>query len=135
MLAASWLHLGFQLAVTVAVYPTLAAVPPERWPGAHAAHSRRITPVVVLVYAVVVVGAGTVLVAGPRTTLALTAVGANGLALVVTALVAAPAHARLGRGKDDRAVRRLLLADRVRTLAAVVAAGTALAAHSAATGP
>ena len=53
---------------------------------------------------------------------AVVAVAGNAVALGAPALVAGPTHSRLGRdGKRPELVRRLLLADRVRTFAAVTA--------------
>ena len=45
---------------------------------------------------------------------------------LTTALVAAPTHGRLGRGRTDALVRRLLVADRVRLLGAIVCLAGAL---------
>ena len=50
LLASTALHAGFQLKVTLVVYPALADVQPNLWAAAHARHSRRITPLVALVY-------------------------------------------------------------------------------------
>ena len=50
LLASTGLHAGFQATVTLLVYPALAEVPPERWHDAHQRHSRRIVPLVGLVY-------------------------------------------------------------------------------------
>ena len=133
LLAVSALHAGFQLVVTVVVYPALADVPPDRWGPAHDAHSRRITLLVAPLYAAVVGACGWVLVDGPLLLSAAVAVAGNAGALVATALVAGPTHGRLGRdGKRPELVRRLLLADRVRTFGAVtalVAAGLAVASR------
>ena len=41
LLVSTALHAGFQLTVTFVVYPGLADVQPDRWPVAHARHSRR----------------------------------------------------------------------------------------------
>ena len=61
------------------------------------------------------------LVTGPRTTgVYLAAVGTAG-AFLVTAAVAAPTHGRLGRGRDEALVTRLLRADRFRLGFAVLA--------------
>ncbi|MGA8993625.1 MAG: hypothetical protein WB441_04885, partial [Nocardioidaceae bacterium] len=91
LLAATAVHAGFQAAVTVVAYPTLLRVRPADWPPAHAGHSRRIAPLVAVVYgAVVVAGAGAVLrEPSPGVWLAVTASAA---VLLVTAAVAAPAH-------------------------------------------
>jgi hypothetical protein len=125
LLAASALHAGFQLVVTLLVYPALAATPADRWPAAHAAHTRRVTPVVGLVYGALLV-AGAVTVAGGPGVPQVVAVAASGVAVAVTAAFAAPAHSRLAHGLDGRVLRRLLGADRVRLAAAVTAAVAAL---------
>jgi len=122
LLVVSGLHAGFQLAVTVVVYPALADVPPDRWVGAHAVHARRITALVAPLYAAVLAVCGWVLVEGPYSVAAFFAVAGHVSALGTTAAVAGPAHGRLGReGKQPGLVRRLLVADRVRTLGAVTA--------------
>jgi hypothetical protein len=132
LLAAAALHLGFQATVTWLVYPVLVAQgPTDEWVAMHAAHSRRVTPLVVLMYGAlfppVVVstwhvhqgaagwGAG-VAVAG-----AIVAFGA-------TAGVAAPAHGRLTHGWDDRVARRLVRADALRLVGAVLCLAGAVAA-------
>jgi hypothetical protein len=129
LLAVSALHAGFQSVVTVVVYPALRDLPPERWAEGHAAHSRRITSLVVPLYAAVVAACGWVLVAGPVSWPVGLAVAGNAAALAVTALVAAPTHSRLGRvGPEPALLARLLLADRgrlVATLLALVAAALA----------
>ncbi|MBA3249414.1 MAG: hypothetical protein H0T66_03700 [Geodermatophilaceae bacterium] len=125
LLAACWLHAGFQLSVTTLVYPALAAVPQDQWRARHAVHSRRITPVVVVVYAAVLLAGAMILLAGPLRATTLTALGASALALVLTAAFAAPAHARLTRGRDDTVVSGLLRIDRLRLLAVLVAAAAA----------
>jgi hypothetical protein len=125
---ASALHAGFQVTVTLLVYPALAAQPPERWQAAHERHSRAITPLVVLVY-------GALLVTGAATALSGTGVaGWVGLAgaaaaMGVTATVAGPAHGRLVE-RDERLVVRLLVADRWRCAAAVLGAVAAVVAAS-----
>ncbi len=43
LLTATAVHLGFQVAVSVLVYPALTRVPAEHWAEAHKAHSRAIT--------------------------------------------------------------------------------------------
>lgn len=127
LVAAAALHAGFQLVVTALVYPALVDTRPTEWPVRHAAHTRRITPVVALVYGSVV--AALVLVAldglDPARGLVL---AASVTAFSLTGLVAAPAHARLGHGWDERVVRRLVVADRLRLLLAVVAAVAAVVA-------
>lgn len=128
LLVATAVHAGFQLAVTMLVYPAFAAVPDQQWSEQHERHSRRITPVVVVVYGPLLLAGGWVLLTGP-TLLAGLAVGAAAVASGLTAAVAVPAHARLGRhGRDRTTLRRLLVADRLRLLAAAVALGCAVGA-------
>jgi multisubunit Na+/H+ antiporter MnhB subunit len=129
LLTAAAVHLGFQAVVSAVVYPALAESGADRWEVTHAAHTRRITPVVAPVYA----GLGTAcvwaLVSGPRTPLVLLAVGGAAAAATSTAFVAAPTHRRLGREGPTRALlERLRTADRVRLAAAAVAGAAALAA-------
>jgi len=127
LVAAGFLHLGFQATVTALVYPNLASVDEADWGAYHATHSRRITPIVVLVYGLVVL-AGVMAVVDGLTAWGVVSLSGHGLALATTALVAAPAHAMLGRGRGDAVLARLLAADRVRFAAATVAAVAAVAA-------
>lgn len=116
------LHLGFQATVTLVVYPALAAEPGDHWTAAHRAHTRRITPIVALVYAAVLALVAWAPAAG-ASPLAWVALVAHGAAMVVTAVAAAPLHGRLaGPAPDALLVRRLLAVDRLRLAAVVVAA-------------
>jgi hypothetical protein len=123
LLTAAAAHLGFQATVTAVVYPALARVPAAQWAPAHRAHSRAITPVVAVVYGALAITGGWALLSGPGAW-TLVALAATAVAVLVTAVAAAPAHGRLGAGHDPRRIRRLLRADRVRA----VAAGAALIA-------
>ena len=122
LLVVTALHAGFQLVVSVVVYPALADVPAGLWASAHAAHSRRITWVVAPLYAAVLAACAWALLAVPLSPGTAVALAGSALALGTTALVAAPTHGRLGsEGKRPELVRRLLVADRVRTVGAVLA--------------
>lgn len=128
LVVATALHAGFQLTVTTVVYPALARVDTDRWSTAHDAHSRSIVPVVAVAYLSL---AGTCLWAVlvvPSSTWVWTAGAGAVLAGATTALVAAPTHGALARGRRPDLVRRLLVADRVRTLGAVIALAAAVAA-------
>ena len=128
LFATAALHLGFQLTVTLVVYPALADVAVDGWSSAHAAHSRRISFVVVLVY-LPLLGVGLwALVAGPVGAGLLLAAAGAALSFLSTAAVAAPTHGRLGSGRTDALVGRLLAADRVRLLGAAVCLSGALVA-------
>ena len=128
LLAATWAHLGFQVTVSSLVYPVLAATPPEAWRGAHDRHSRVITPTVGAVYAALLVGSVAALSTAVSPAV-VTAVGGVALSLGTTALVAAPLHGRLATtGPTPERLHRLLVADRVRTAGAAIAAVAATAA-------
>jgi hypothetical protein len=122
LLVATAGHAGFQATVTLLVYPALVAVRPADWSATHAAHSRRITALVAVLYAAVLTaGVGAVLSSPRSPGVWVAAVGTAGV-LLVTATAAAPTHGRLADGRTDALVSRLLAVDRVRLLLAVVAA-------------
>lgn len=125
LLAAAALHAGFQLTVTVVVYPALVTVPADRWDAAHGRHSRTIAPVVAVVYAAALVTCVGATLADVSAGV-LVADAGTGFAFVVTALLAAPTHARLTPGPDPVLLRRLLLVDRLRLMGALVALAGAL---------
>lgn len=121
-------HAAFQLTVSVVVYPALASVGPDAFAEAHDAHSRRIVLLVGPLYLALLVVGGWTVVADSRP-LVLAAVAAHGLALLTTALVAAPTHGRLGTsGPAPALLRRLVTSDRVRTVAAATGLGLSLVA-------
>ncbi|MFW5472596.1 hypothetical protein ACOCJ5_04735 [Knoellia sp. CPCC 206450] len=132
--AAAWLlltsgaHLGFQLTVTLVVYPALADVGPDRWATVHDTHSRRITPVVGIVYLGLLAAVAASLLSGPGGVGTLVAAAGAGWSGALTAIGAAPLHGRLGRGHDPDLLRRLLVVDRLRLVGALVGAAGALAA-------
>ncbi len=127
LLGATALHAGFQLTVTLVVYPALVRVPGDRWPDAHARHSRGIVPLVVLSYGSVLVAGAAALLNGPGPGVWL-AVAGSLVAVLVTATLAAPTHRRLTSGSDPVLLRRLLYVDRLRCAGAVLAVVGALAA-------
>ena len=128
LLAVSAAHLGFQVVVSAVVYPALAEVPGGRWTAAHERHSRRIAAVVGPLYVAVAAACLWALLSSPDTW-TLVAVGANALAVLVTATLAAPLHGRSSGGRG-RAVllTRLRRVDLARTAAAAVAVVAALLA-------
>lgn len=130
VLGATAAHAGFQGTVTVLVYPALASVRTEDWTDLHDAHSRRITPLVALVYGALLVSCAGALVAAPGSPgVWVAAVGAASTFLV-TATWAAPTHGLLAEGRTDPLVARLLRADRLRLVLAVVALVGAILAVS-----
>lgn len=111
-------HAAFQTTVSVVVYPALAAVRDEGFAAAHDAHSRRIVALVAPLYATLLAVGAWAALADPRP-LVIAAVAAHGVALLVTASVAAPTHGRLGSdGPTPDLLRRLLRSDLARTAAA-----------------
>ncbi|WP_307861615.1 hypothetical protein [Nocardioides xinjiangensis] len=129
LLLVAGVHLGFQVTVDLVVYPALAEVPDDRWAEAHARHSRRITPVVAVLYPALVGLLGWTAVAGPLEAGTWMALLGAAVAAGTTALVAAPAHRRLASAPPEERpalVLRLVRADRVRTAGAAVCALGAL---------
>lgn len=127
LLVATAVHLGFQLTITVVAYPALLATSDAEWTAAHAAHGRRITPLVALVYGALVLTSLGALVREPSPGVVVAAF-ACAVAALSTAAVAAPTHGRLGEGRSLGLVRRLQAADLVRTAAATVAVAAAVVA-------
>lgn len=123
--ATAW-HAGFQLTVTLLVYPVLARRSGEEWRAAHDRHSRTIAPLVGVVYLAVLVTGGLLVASGPDR-VGWLALVLTGLALATTAVAAAPLHGRL-TDRDAALVARLLVADRWRCALAVLGAVAATAA-------
>lgn len=128
LVAATALHLGFQVTVTALVYPALARTDPADWDRVHRAHSRAITPVVAAVYSALLLVGALAVSQHPGDGFLLTAAVAGVGAVTITALLAAPAHGRLARDRNKARIRRLLWIDRGRTLAAAVSFGAAVTA-------
>jgi hypothetical protein len=127
-LAATAVHAGFQVTVTALVYPALARTAPALWEDAHDRHSRRIAPIVAVVYVAALVSVVGAVLSRPAPGTVVAAVGTL-VTVGVTAALAAPLHGRLGRvGADPELLRRLLVVDRVRAVGAVVALAGAVVA-------
>ena len=123
LLVVAAVHAGFQLTVDLVVYPALSDVAPERWVTAHRGHTRRITPLVALVYPALVVSVAWVAVLRPHHAGTWVAVAGAGLAVAATAVSAGPAHGRLATSdvsERTTLLRTLARADRVRTAGALV---------------
>ncbi len=120
LLLATALHLGFQLTVSLVVYPALARVPTRSWREWHSDHSTRIVPLVGIVYGSALVACVGSLLAG-ATPGGWVAAAATAGAFGLTAFAAVPLHGRLEPAPDRALLRRLLLVDRGRTGFALVA--------------
>ncbi|WP_370247981.1 hypothetical protein [Nocardioides sp.] len=125
-------HLGFQATVTLLVYPGFTGVGPAEWARFHEAHSRRIVPLVAVLYLGLLVTVPLALRDDPDPLTWLGAAGV-GLALATTAVAAAPTHGRIGAlppGSPDlpARLRQLQVVDAVRCLGALVGAVGALLA-------
>lgn len=122
-------HAGFQVTVTAMVYPRLAATPVSEWESVHRDHSRRIAPLVVLLYGGLVVTGAWAAYGGRGGAALWVALAAGAGTMLVTAVRAAPLHGRLGRaGPDPTLLAALLRADRWRAVLAVVALAAVTAA-------
>ncbi len=108
------------------MYPALFRAPD--WEPAHTAHRRGITPVVAVVYTALVATSAWVVADGVRGPSSVVALAGVALALGATALAAAPLHGKVARGRDATLLRRLRVADLVRSLGALVALSGALLA-------
>lgn len=120
LVLAAGLHAGFQLTVSMVVYPALAEVGQGAWGSAHAGHSRRITPVVGIAYVSAAVACAGALLTDPTYGAWLAAIG-TAAAFAVTGFVAVPLHGRLSHGPDAALLRRLLRTDWIRTGCALLA--------------
>ena len=114
-------HLGFQLTVSLVVYPALADVGADSWRVAHERHARRIAPLVGAIYVPLVLVLAWTAATEPQAAGTWLALVGGALSVVTTAVVAAPLHGRLG-GATERPelLRDLCRADRIRTVGAVV---------------
>jgi hypothetical protein len=114
-------HLGFQLTVSLVVYPALREVDADAWPVAHAHHSRRIAPLVGALYVPLVLVLASAAVAEPEASGTWLALVGGAVSVVTTAAIAAPLHGRLGTATErPELLRALGQADVIRTIGAAV---------------
>lgn len=121
-LGAACAYAGFQVTITVLVYPQLAAVGravPGVFAGHEARHSTRTAVVVGPLFAALVVATGWLVVADPSAPLVWTAAACTAVVLAITALAAVPQHNRLRRGFDPVVMAQLQRVDAVRMVAAL----------------
>ena len=128
-LVATAVYAGFQWCVQVVVYPQFAAVPAESFAAYEAAHQRRITPLVGVVFGLLVVATGWLAFGrDPRTPVTLVVIGAVLVVavLALTAFAAVPQHRVLSDGWDASAARRLQRVDLARAVVATAAVALGL---------
>ncbi|MCY4728382.1 DUF1772 domain-containing protein [Nocardioides sp. STR2] len=114
-------HLGFQLTVSLVVYPALREVDADAWPVAHERHSRRIAPLVGALYVPLVLVLAAAAVAQPDASGTWLALVGGAVSVVTTAAIAAPLHGRLGTAAERTELLRALgQADVIRTVGAAV---------------
>ena len=115
-LAATAYLCGVGWLVQLALYPAFATVgPTTAWHDHHRAHSRALTVVVALPWAVQGVALAVLLLTAPGP-LVLLAAALGLVPVVVTITWSLPCHAVLGQGYDDQALASLLSSNRVRVL-------------------
>jgi len=112
-------YAGFQLLVRVVVYPSYDLVPRDAFPPFQRAHMRRITPLAVVLFGMLLV-ATVALFVGERRGDGIAAATMFAVLLALTVFGAAPTHARLVRGYDENLVRRLLRVDAARVAVAML---------------
>nr|WP_246315527.1 hypothetical protein [Kineococcus aurantiacus] len=128
-MTAAGVHAGFQATITLVAYPALVATPAGSWAQVHTAHSRRVTPLVAVVYGAVLAAWVWVFTDGGLGAATWVAAAGSVTTGATTALRAAPTHTRLGReGPRPELLRRLLRADRLRLVGASLTLGGALVA-------
>lgn len=116
--AATWALVGLTWTVWVVQYPLFAKVDPASFPAFHAAHTVRITGVVMPLMLVELLGAVAVFLLRPRGVAAWEAVlgvGLVGAVCAVTALWSVPMHGKLAQGFDSAAHASLMWGHGVRT--------------------
>lgn len=129
LLTAAAVHAGFQATITLITYPMLLATPAATWAQVHAGHYGRINPVVALVYGAVIAAWVSVFAGGEVGPALWVAAAGSVITGTTTALWAAPTHRTLRReGPRPELLRRLLRADRVRLLGALLTLAGALIA-------
>ncbi len=120
LLVATALHVGFQVTLSVVVYPALVQIPPASWRTAHGNYWLRVVPLIALVYVLAALACAGVLFTG-ATASAWVASVATTTTIGLTVLAAIPLHRRLELAPDVALLRRLTILDRVRTAVALVA--------------
>lgn len=119
-LGSTWFMLGVIVLVQVVHYPLFGLVGEGAFPGYHAAHSRRITWVVLPPMAIELASsAWLVFVPSPGSGRMIAVIGfATALATwLVTAFVSVPLHSRLANGFDGRTLATLVRTNGIRTAA------------------
>lgn len=128
--AATWFMVGLIWTIQVVHYPLFAAVGRPSFPAYEADHTRRMGLLLAVPWGFETVSAVWLVVAAPADVpWALPAVGLalSAAVVLVTVVVAVPAHQRLAEGYVAAAHRRLVRSNWVRTVAWSARGGVALA--------
>jgi hypothetical protein len=112
-------YAGFQWLVHLVVYRSYELVPPDPFPAFERAHMRRITPLAVVLFAMLLAGCVSLLIQDVNAA-SITAAALLGGLLALTLFGAAPTHGRLVHRYDEQLLRRLLRIDAVRTALATL---------------
>ncbi len=123
--AATWWMAGLIWFVQVVHYPLMAEVGADRFPAYERNHTRRTTLVVAPAMLIEASCAAALVMLQPRSVLAITGAVIAALLWLSTFAVQVPLHARLERGFDAAAHRRLVRSNWLRTAAWTVRGGIA----------
>jgi len=117
--ASSWYLCGLSWTIGVVVYPSFARVGVDQWRGFHAEHTRTITWAVGPMWVIQALSIGWWLLDPPPNTFTLAIVAAvlAGIAVLVTTLLAVPAHNKLSARYDPAVGKLLLRSHHARTVA------------------
>jgi hypothetical protein len=107
-------YAGFQWLVHLVVYRSYDLVPADAFPAFERAHVRRITPLAVVLFGLLLIATAALLVVGRRNA-GIAAAVLLAVLLGLTLFGAAPAHGRLVQRYDAEVLRRLMRVDAVRT--------------------
>jgi hypothetical protein len=122
-------YAGFQWLVHLVVYRSYDLVPADAFPAFERAHTRRITPLVVVLFGLLLIATASLLVVGRRD-VGIAAAALLAALLGLTLVGAVPAHGRLVQRYDSEVLRRLLRVDAARTGIATLQLALAVVAAS-----
>lgn len=116
--ATAWYFTGLIWWVQLVSYPTLAHIPPQAWPTAHALHVRRAGMAVVvpmLLEGMAAIGLVILLEGGSRSIAWLALIALAGV-WISTFGLQVPLHSRLSRGHNPALIERLVIGNLLRAV-------------------